>query len=206
MMTSIWNDQEITQQFSKCATLREVISELEDQFSSRGEVICEIRVNGILLSEDDELKFADSPREEIRDLAILSNRPADLILESLSSVDGFIPQLEEQTLRTADLFRGADLLKAQHSFTETLDGCKWLFDTIVHIRSAAHGIGDPIQQEDKWFNAEKKIMGVVRDVSQAYSNGDLVLVADLLEYEMTSGFGLWREILRDEHGWRSSGS
>lgn len=198
MTTSVWNNSEIKKQFAECNTLRDIITQLESDFSGRGEVICEIRINGVLLNEDDEVKYADSPCEEIQDLRISSNRPDDLIMDALNSVSSYIPQLEEQTVATAELFRGSDLLQAQRSFTEALDGCKWFFDTLVHVRNAASGIGRPLYQAERWFGAEKVIMRVIREVSQAYSAGDFVLIADLLEYELTSGLGIWREVLQEE--------
>lgn len=203
MTKSVWNSQEISKEFSDCTTLREMIAKIELDFSGRGEVICEIMVNGIPLDEDDEVKYADSPRKDISDLQISSDNPFVLLGDALNSVQEYLPQLEEMTVRTADFFRGVDLIRAQREFTETLDGCKWFFDTLVHIRNAASGIGKPLHQAERWFAAEKVIMKVVRELSQAYSRADFVLVADLLEYELTSGLEVWKEVLADEMQSRS---
>jgi hypothetical protein len=198
MTTSFWDDLEIKKQFSGCATLQEIINHLETDFSMRGEVICEIRVNGVLLSESDETRFAGQPSTEIRDIAVRSNKPADLIVDAMNSVYVFVPGLETSCLKTAEMFRGVDLPAAQKSFHECLEGCQWMVDTLMHVRGAASGIQQPISQPERWFEAEKIIGRAIRELSEAYSNNDFTLVADLLEYELTGALAVWREALTVE--------
>lgn len=201
MTTSFWDSQEIRKQFPSCATLNDIITCIEAELSDRGEVVCEIRVNGHLLSEDDEKKFANSPTSEIRDLSVRSNAPANLISDALRSADSMIPDLDSSCLKTAELLRGTDFSAAQKSFTELLEGCQWLVDTLNHVRGAASGIQKPILHPEKWYEAEKLIGRTVREVSEAYSMKDNVLVADLLEYELTGALAVWKEeVLAESKG------
>lgn len=202
MTTSFWDSQEIKKQFAGCATLKEIITRIETDFSTRGEVICEIRVNGVLLSEDDEVQYAASSAAEIRDLAVRSNKPADLIIDAMASASAFLPDLEKSCLKTSEMFRGADLGAAQTSFHECLEGCQWLVDTLMHVRGAASGIEKPMSQPERWYEAEKVIGRVIRELSEAYSRHDFVLVADLLEYELTGALLVWKETLAHESALR----
>lgn len=77
MTESSWDKHQLETQFTDCKSLRDVIQRLESEFSNKGEVICEIRVNGMIFDESDEARFATSAIEEIHDLAIRSNRPSD---------------------------------------------------------------------------------------------------------------------------------
>lgn len=198
MTTSSWDNTQIIHQFAECTTLREIINRVESEFALKGEVICEIHVNGMMLSEEDEAKFAESPRAEIRDLTIRSNQPGLLIAQALDSAVAFIPQLSESCLKAAEAFRGHDLQAAQRSFNETLEGCTWLVETLTHIRGASSGVGRPIASADRWFEAEKTINRVVREVSAAYTEKDYVLVADLLEYEVTAALEIWIDAIKVE--------
>src|SRR5690606_12310409 len=137
------------------------------------------------------------------DLLVRSNRPGDLIQEALDSALIFIPELERSCLSTAEVYRGSDLALAQRGFNETLEGCQWLFDTLMHLRGAASGVGAPIAHPERWFEAEKMIARVVKDVSEAYVAADYVLVADLLEYELTGSIAVWREVLDHEKARRT---
>lgn len=198
MTTSFWDKQQLIKQFPECRTLKEIISKIETDFSFRGEVICEIHVNGILLNEGDEIKFAESPSEDIRDLAVRSNRPETLVMDAMKSSYVFLPDLDKSCLKTAELFRGSDLAAAQKSFHECLEGCQWLVDTLMHVRGAASGINQPISHPERWFEAEKILMRVIRELSESYSKKDFTLVADLLEYELTGALSIWVEALEVE--------
>jgi hypothetical protein len=200
--TSTWNKKEIETQFDGCQTLKEVISRIETDFSLRGEVICEIRVNGMLLDEEDEVKFAASSVGEIDALAVRSNRPADLINDAIVSASEFVPELDANCLMVAEAFRGNDIALAQKNFSECLEGCQWLVETLMHVRGAASGVGQPIGKPERWFEAEKVINKAIRELSQAYGANDFVLVADLLEYEVTAAVQIWNEALSEERAAR----
>jgi hypothetical protein len=47
------------------------------------------------------------------------------------------------------------------------------------------------------------ITQVIREVSEAYSNEDFVLVADLLEYELTGTLAVWKNVLDSERPLRT---
>lgn len=195
---STWDNQELESQFSQCENVRDVISKLESDFSERGEVICEIRVNGVLLEEADETKFADSSIKEITHLSVRSNRPDALIVEALTSANQFAPQVEAHCLKTADLLRGTNLAQAQTAFQEVIEGCQWLVDTLVHSRNAAANIGAPVAQAEEWLAAEQTATRVVTEICSAFELGDQALVADLLEYELTSTLSAWHTAIAIE--------
>jgi hypothetical protein len=198
MTTSSWGPNEITQEFGGCSNLRELIRQVESNFAQKGEVVCEIRVNGMMLTEADEAKFAESPLDEIRDLLVCSNRPGSLISEALASAESFIPQMIDSCLASAEAFRGANLAAAQQVFSESLEGCTWLVETLAHVRGAASGLGKPITEAESWFEAEKAITQAVREVTQGYEKKDFVLVADVLEYEVTAALEIWSEAIKGE--------
>jgi len=198
MTTSYWNRDELNKQFSHCSTVKEIINSIETDFSRRGEVICEVRINGMILDDSDETKFANNPIDGVHDLAVKSERPADLIKGALASAEALLPDLEIAAVSTAEQLRGVDSSKARESFVQAIEGCQWLVGTLEHVRGAASGIGEPIESVERWLAAEKFIAQVVTEVSDAYKANDSILVADLLEYELTAAIGLWKEALQRE--------
>jgi hypothetical protein len=198
MTTQIWNKAELSEEFPQAQTLQSIITSIEGVYNRKGEVICEIRVNGLLMDENDEKKFAESSSSEIQQIEVRTNRPADLIRNAMNSVLTFIPDLERASLAAAEKLRGAEFAQGQKSFGEVLEGCQWIFDTLLHVRGAASGTGKPLAQPERWYEAEKIIAQVVKEVSGAYGNNDFVLVADLLEYEVTGAMAIWKEVIESE--------
>lgn len=199
-----WTGPEVQREFQTCANLRDVIQLLEARRSVLGEVICEVRVNGLLLREEDEARFADSPRAEIESLSILYARSSDLILQALCSVAEFLPNLERSCLETSEAIRDGGLGAAQKRFREIIEGCQWAVETLLHSRGAASGIGAPLSQPERWYEAEKTLNQTVRELTEAYRARDAALVADILEYEATAAAGIWVETLEREMATRRS--
>jgi hypothetical protein len=198
MRASTWTKSEMASTFADCATLRDVITKLEVEMSAQGEVICEIRVNDIALSEEDEAQFADCALADLQSLQIQSNRPLDLVRDALKSAVELMPGLEKSALVTAELLRAGEAVRAAKGFEETVAGCQWLVETLLHVRGASDGIGKPITQIDQWMESEKLIGRVVTEVSEAHSRADSILVADLLEYEMTAALASWKSTIEVE--------
>lgn len=202
MTTQTWDRLELDSQFSECETLKQVIDSIEGSFSGKGEVICEIRVNGLLLDESDEKKFAESSTSEIQVLEVRANKPDELIRDALQSTLAVIPDLEKASYEAAEKLRGANVKEGQHAFGEVLQGCQWFFDTLMHVRGAASGTTMPIGYIERWFEAEKLIGQVVGELSQAFGKNDSVLLADLLEYEVTGALAVWNEVIVNEQARR----
>ena len=193
-----WTKSEISEHFKDCATLKEVITALEVEISALGEVICEIRVNDMQLSEDDELKFADCAKADIETLQIVSNQPGELVYDALNSAVGLMPEIERSAITTAELLRAGETQRAATGFRETVSGCQWLVETLLHVRGASEGVGQPIADLPKWMASEKMIGRVVDEVSAAHARMDSILVADLLEYEMTAALASWKTTIQGE--------
>jgi hypothetical protein len=194
MTTSVWAKSELTNDFPEANTLQEVIGQLEAKFQLKGEVICEIQVNGIAISEDDEVRLANTPVNDIESLIICSSEPARLIDQALNSCREFIPHVKEACIKTSEALRGTDAAQAQGRFIETMEGCYWLVDTLRHVRGASRGPGT-IANLDQWTKLEEKMAAVVRDVVTAFEGKDYVLVADLLEYELSEAVNGWAGVL-----------
>lgn len=205
MTTAAWDKSEIEQRFAGFTKLGELIAHLETEFSRDGRVICEICVNGVPLDESDEARFSDHELSGIHDLKVRTNTPDELIKGALESSEAFIPKIIASCLETAEAFRGVNLAAAHKKFKETVEGCQWLIDTLTHVRGAASNIGKPVQTAERWYEAERETKRNVGEVTEAFAKSDYVLVADLLEYELTATFGIWTEAIQIERTRRSTG-
>ncbi len=199
MIDSNWDSDQVATVFTDCETVRDVIVRLEAQAASRGEVICEIRLNGLLLQEEDETRFANDPRSAIRVLSIRCDRPEHLIGQALKSALSFIPLLTHATTETAKLFREGEVHKASEQFNEALQGCQWFVETVHHARGAASGMGTAVTSAERWHEAEKLLFKVVRELTETFDRKDYVLTADVLEYELTAALEMWQPVLQSEY-------
>lgn len=203
-MTDInWTSEQIAQDFNDCSTVGDVIHRLETMAASKGEVICEIRVNGELIDETQEARLLDdpnkaNPRSAIQSLSIRSDRPEHLIGQALRSTLSFIPLLTNASIETAQRFRDGDVHMGSEQLNEALEGCQWFVETIHHARGAASGIGFGVHQAERWLSAEKMLFQVINELTATFGRKDFTLVADLLEYELTAAIEMWAPVLSHE--------
>ena len=186
MIKTYWTKPEISQKFVGCSTLGDVIKNIEAEFVSHGEVVCEIRVNGLVLKEEDEKKFAESRLDEINELMVQTNAPKTLIEQALSSVLDYLPKAQKACLECADAFRAGEMHEAQQFFQDVVEGCFWVVDTVIHIRGAHENTAQPSKISSEWMIAEKKFVTDLKSLLNASEQQDYILTADLLEYEMST--------------------
>ena len=204
MKTIKWSNEEILKDFSQLENLHELIHQLEVKYNETGHLVCEIRINGMLLEEDDEVRFADTPVKEIRELSISIGPLTELVNDVQNAFNECIPSLQETALRAADFYREGELQKAQNVFSALLEGCQWLVETLVHTRRASirHATGDFVNS--RWAEAEKEFSKTVRQVLVAFEKRDYNLMADLLEYELTNLLDSWLNLLKESSSKTSS--
>lgn len=203
MTDSNWTSDEITRDFNDCTTVGEVIRRLETMAASRGEVICEIRVNGHLLDENEEADLIGSaemrnPRSGLQTLSIRCDRPQHLILQALRSTLAFIPLLVRASLDTSRRFREGDVSNGSVQLSEALEGCQWFVETIHHARGAASGIGDGISGIERWHAAEQMLSQVISELTTTFDRKDFTVVSDILEYDLTAALEMWVPVLTYE--------
>ena len=198
MTTQTWDNRALSQDFPNCRTLSQIIEKLEAHFNGSGEVICEIRVDGLLLDEGDEKRYGESNTRQIQMLEVRANRPDDLIRDAIASTLVFIPDLTTASLDAAEKLRGSEVKEGLRAFGDVIQGCQWFVDTLMHVRGAAAGTSKPITHVERWYEAEKFIGQVVTELNAAYGGNDSVLLADLLEYELTGAIEIWKEVIENE--------
>ena len=57
MTVQTWSNEQILDDFNECSSLNDVLKTVEERMWSKGEVLCEIYVNGLVFREEDEEKF-----------------------------------------------------------------------------------------------------------------------------------------------------
>ena len=193
MQTMTWLDEEIEAQFSNCPTLRDVIQQLEGQAWEEGHVVCEVRINGIHLTEKEEQQFGDASSKIINSLEILTRTPEELVQEALTSYQDFLPEIKQMSIECSEKFREQD----SQQFTGVLEGCRWFTDAIVLLKNNVEAWGQNSPKDYGWQECEVNYTQVVKGLLVAFEAQDYSLVADLLEYELTNCLDGWLELFEN---------
>lgn len=197
MIKTFWTKPEIQEKFSHCADLKQVIQSLESEFLGHGEVVCEIKVNGMVLKEEDESKFADSKLSEINELVVSTNAPQTLIRQALDSVIEYLPRAQEGSIDCSEIYRMGKLVEAQSFFHDLVEGCFWVLDTVIHMRGAHVNTFPEQEMPEQWQELELRLSKDLKEALLAAEKQDYVLLADLVEYEISTDMELIYTMLKE---------
>lgn len=193
MISRQWTSSEIKSAFPSANNLGDVLGFVSEEITKNGEVLCEVRVNDVLLSEDEEQKYSCTPISEITSLDIKASTPQSLLEGSLQGCRDYLERLAGAFEKTADLFRGEHLHKAHDFYGQCIDGADWFVQLVTHYKVVYQSLRGPVSID--WLQAEVQLMEVLNEVLGAYEKKDYILLADLLEYEVTTVINTWRALL-----------
>jgi hypothetical protein len=182
------------------SSIDQVLKQLESAQLPANSVVRKIQIDGI------PVEFNDRANESCQLLEPLGNRNTveiftgtivDLANESIVEAIEYLNRIEDATPALAESFRFCPTTDSYGSLRQLCEGFYWmnmLLDRLVsnfQVRLDAVIIGGvPASQH------HQKFISVLKQLIESQESGDLVLISDLLEYEILPLVGVWRELLR----------
>lgn len=185
--------EEIEKNFQGLKNLGELIEAVQINLNVKGEVVCQFTVNNLKLFENDEEKFKGMPISEINDLCIDSERPDRLLVTVLENWSVELPKL---IVKVDQLSQNLKLSGADGQYTlfvNIIDHCQFLVESLISLDSLCHQL--ELFDLNAWQTNKVKLTDAVREALLAFEKKDLVLLADVLEYELGDSLQCWVDML-----------
>lgn len=191
MHTLTWNHHDIQQQFPQCKTLATLVQEIEMEVKRLGNVVCEWKMNGHVLEEDDISKLATTHSKEIQNLSIKAGKPEALLVESIQSAKDLLFKMITVAQATAQEYRIGNFDKAQNMMDSILGSSDWVLNVLVYTQGFLSNTVD----QAVWQKAESANSEVLAKMIMALQKKDFVLIADILQYDFVEVISLWQDYL-----------
>ena len=147
----------------------------------------------------DQQEFPSDDREtlqkkpvDINSLEVELADLKDLVATNLSNALDYLEKLIPGFDQAADLFRTGNEQEANKYYIQILDGMDW-FSEVVNVVMSSEGEGQ--EPENSLQVRQAKLTDLMSQMLEANKNQDWVLLADILEYEMTPFYKEWQTIL-----------
>ena len=114
----------------------------------------------------------------------------------LDTIFDYIPRIKNSSLEAMEFFRSGKELEGQKVLTDALDGCQWISEALGLLKSSLVDSSNNSEFEQLWIHQEESYKAMVDELQEAFRKNDLVLLADVLEYELTTCLDNWLELLR----------
>ncbi|MCH7471867.1 hypothetical protein IIA79_02830 [bacterium] len=197
----------------KCSTFHDLLRYIENERIPTDHVITRIVFDGMDIGEDEELESHEKPLSEIEQIEFHSARAVDLAREGLTYATELLPSLSDDLAEVARKLRGEEVSVALEMFYDCISIIDWYISLVSAVEvifpqiSTGYRLEPELNGSDelqmdadapeetgpelKTIASVENLRHKLIDVEHAQKNGDLLLLADLLEYEFVPIVNLW---------------
>lgn len=157
------------------------------------QVISRIAVNGKVLSEAEENAISDSNLTKVGSIHITLQSSVDLAFEALDSCNVYIENLNEQIKALVATYQEGKGAEASAMFGELVDFIDLFIQLVTRIhRTLKANLGDDYRKSKTVQNLEIHLLSVLKAIIPAKEREDVIMLCDLLEYELMDNLTQWK--------------
>lgn len=157
------------------------------------QVISRITVNGKTLNDAEEAEVGSSDLYEFKSVHITLQSSLELAFEALDSCNVYVENLNEQILALVALYQEGKMNAANEKFGELVDFIDLFIQLVTRIhRTLKAQLGSEYQKSKTIQNLEIHLLSVLKAILPAKEREDVIMLCDLLEYELMDNLTQWK--------------
>ncbi len=162
------------------------VAQIEGALQRKGRALMGVAVDGRdVTPEQLRLTLENTPVSAVKTLEIRSAELAALIAETLSELESTVPDLPQACHELAAVFQGTEPEQGYEPFQRLAELWGQIKAREKRVVSALQGRVDDIRVGDKTIvGLHEDLNEVLSEAANALESGDLILLGDLLEYEL----------------------
>jgi hypothetical protein len=192
------NEQNVPVDFSHLHNLEDILTEINERFIPSGQQLYQVHVNGEFFSERYPRESRYVELGEIARLEVRTVSDADMARFILNDAVRQGETLLKAIGQSASLFRVGSDEEANHYFAQVLEALRWLLQTgegacqvlNLNLVDASPGRNIPVA---RYLSDLQDLLEEMQEIAE---EEDYVMLADLLEYELSPMVQEWQKILQ----------
>ncbi|MEK6774743.1 MAG: hypothetical protein AABY64_12440 [Bdellovibrionota bacterium] len=177
--------------YNTSTKLARVFSDIEMDLKSQNRVVCQYIINGKKIEEEDEVVFSEWDLTQVSTLEYLSEGVAHLVVDVVRTWIRALPEFVEQIEKLAEELRFEANKKSRSAVLDMIENCEYLVDSLIPVKSL---MGDSVAAGLKpMVQAEEQTRKSLAEAIKALEKKNFVLLADIIEYELTTALQSWHQ-------------
>lgn len=174
-------------------TLQDILGDLANKAVGDDATMREVRINGEPF-EEAKLGPADRlGRENIQRLEIETIPAREMAVHFLSNAHSYLAAINQAVSRVAELFRVSDEQEANEQYLNTLESIQLFLQMLQECRKIVNLDFDrPVLDGMSGEERLQKLLVLIKDLLAAQEQQDWVLLADILQYDLSAELNLWQ--------------
>ena len=187
------NQEEVNVNSKTDQTVNELIDNLLDGVLKDSEVITAIEINGKHLNEAEENECLPTPVSELSEINFTVKSSIELAFEALDSCNSYIDVVISKIQELNKLYAAGEMQSANSMFAEVIE----IMDLFVQLMSKIHStlrtnLGEKFIKTETLQNLEIHLLSILKGLVPAKEKNDIVMLCDLLEYELIDNLTQWK--------------
>lgn|GEM_PF-3697584 len=151
-----------------------------------GQLISSIKVNGVEISETEEMALSTEPCAKLESVEITLAHPREIAEDTLQTLKIFAGKLADLSLRAADEFE--DATPRSESYLRLIDGIQTFVESILSVRQVLRiGLLQPVRL------LEADLLSIAQDLLAAHMSGDRAYRGMLLRNQLPACMDDWAQ-------------
>lgn len=184
-MTEIYLDEtklDFTDEDKK-ATVFDLINSLENELHKEKHLVAAVEMDGSLVPDWHSKEVADALLSEKKVIKIFTSAMNEFFLSSTEHAKGYMNVIKSNIADIVRLLRSGSEDHAHFMLSKTLDDIRQWIKTVDAINKGAMSDNITLFKQDpsKYYS---RILKNMEEIKKAQENQDMVLLGDILEYEV----------------------
>jgi uncharacterized protein YpiB (UPF0302 family) len=193
MTTFTLNQKPISKQFNNSQKLDEVVEHIFETAVGKESVLVNLKVDGNLIPFEDGLEVCQMPIESFSEIDFEVQSSVELAFEALDSCNDYIQILTEKTMSLTRLYQENKAEEANDEFSEMID----ILDLYVQLFAKIHStlkrnFKGAFTHTEEIQKLDIHLLSVLKALIPAKEKGDIIMLCDLLEYELVDNLTQWK--------------
>ncbi len=186
------NKRPLNHNFGETHTVTDIINLVQADNNGR-EILTAMTIDGERFECDGEHEVFRRNLHHCTNIDLLFQKPIDLAFEALDSTGEYIDIISGKIRELVTLYNENQLVAANHKFGEVIE----IMDLFVQLMSKIHrtireDMKEKFVKSTTIQNLEIHLLSVMKALIPAKEKDDVIMLCDLLEYELIDNLTQWK--------------
>ena len=187
------NQSPLKNSISQDQSLDELVSFIFDKEVSKENILVNINLDGEIIPFEDGLRVASAKVSSFKEIDFEIKSSLELAYEALDSCNDYIDLLIKKIKYLTECYNKNEIDQANDSFTEVID----ILDLYTQLFARIHttlkrNLPDTINVGPDIQKLDIHLLSILKALIPAKENGDIIMLCDLLEYELIDNLTQWK--------------
>ncbi len=174
-------------------SLDELVTFIFDHEVSKENILVNINLDGEIIPFEDGLRVATAKVSSFKEIDFEIKSSLELAYEALDSCNDYIDLLVKKIRHLTDCYNKNELDLANDSFSEVIDILDLYTQLFARIHSTLkRNLPDTFKVGEDIQKLDIHLLSILKALIPAKENGDIIMLCDLLEYELIDNLTQWK--------------